>query len=218
MKILTVPQDTAMLRTKSSPIREITPEIIKFLRELGDTLKNQRNPQGVGLSAIQVGRPIRVFATWLPAAKDEGRRLKDEGKQRNELRFYINPEILDHSRETTLGEDLVTANKIHPSSLRPSSLSPRPFLEGCLSIPRVYGPVPRWSWIKASATVVKEIDLSSPSSFSLHPSSLTLDALASRVFQHELDHLNGILFTDRTLEAGLQLYESKEKELVPMEM
>ena len=79
MRILTVPEDTAVLRTKSQAIKEINAELIAFLRDLGKTLKTQKDPAGVGLSAIQVGRPLRAFATYLPEQrkKEEGRRKKE---------------------------------------------------------------------------------------------------------------------------------------------
>ena len=205
MRILTVPEDMAVLRTKSQPVKTIDAELIAFLRDLGKTLKHQKDPTGVGLSAIQIGRPIRAFATFLPEQrkKEEGRRKKDNP----ELVFYINPEIIGHPKDMTLGEDLVDPPKDRPSSHLGGQERSRPFLEGCLSIPDIYGPVLRWPWIQAKAVVVAESDLSLPSAFSLQPSAFSLSGLTARVFQHELDHLNGILFTDHTLAQGNQLYQ-----------
>jgi len=211
MRILTVPEDMAVLRTKSQPVKTIDAELIAFLRDLGKTLKHQKDPTGVGLSAIQIGRPIRAFAIYLPrmykgpALPKQGRALTDAKKP--ELIFYINPEIVEHPKDMTLGEDLVDPPKDRPSSHLGGQERSRPFLEGCLSIPDIYGPVLRWPWIQAKATVITENDFSSPSSLFLLPSSFTLNVLASRVFQHELDHLNGILFTDHTLAQGNQLYQ-----------
>ena len=205
----------AVLRTKSQPVKTIDAELIAFLRDLGKTLKHQKDPAGVGLSAIQIGRPIRAFATFLPEQrkKEEGRRKKDNP----ELVFYINPEIVGHPNEMTLGEDLVEDNLASPAGNQQlTTNNQRPFLEGCLSIPDVYGPVLRWSWTQAKATVITENDLLDISQYrrldlqSLDTStnhSFRLDFLAARVFQHELDHLNGILFTDHTLAQGNQLYQ-----------
>jgi len=58
--------------------------------------------------------------------------------------------------------------------------------EGCLSIPGWIGDVPR-----ADAITVKAIDLDSK------PVRLKLKNFAARVLQHEIDHLDGILFVDR---------------------
>ncbi|NDD26695.1 MAG: peptide deformylase [Proteobacteria bacterium] len=58
-------------------------------------------------------------------------------------------------------------------------------LEGCLSIPNVYGDVER-----AEKVTVKAVNEKGK--------SVTIEAsgLLARVFQHEIDHLDGKLFTD----------------------
>jgi len=57
--------------------------------------------------------------------------------------------------------------------------------EGCLSLPNWYGPVPRWTKIR-----IQGLDLDG--------NNLDLEAYGfmARVIQHEVDHLDGILFTD----------------------
>ncbi len=59
--------------------------------------------------------------------------------------------------------------------------------EGCLSLPGKYIPVPRWEKIKVSAT-----DLNGKKQV------IRARGLLARVIQHEVDHLEGILFIDRT--------------------
>lgn len=209
MRILTVPEDTTILRSKSQPVEKIDAELLVFLKELGETLKRQKDPQGIGLSAVQVGRAVRVFAIYLsetnkgPALPQrQGRALSDTSKP--ELVFYINPEIVSHPKEMTLGEDLVEDNA------QRSTLNARPFLEGCLSIPNIYGPVLRWLWIEAKAVILSENDLLDTSQYprsNLGLVDVSLNGLTGRVFQHELDHLNGILFTDHVLTQGNQLYQ-----------
>ena len=58
--------------------------------------------------------------------------------------------------------------------------------EGCLSIPGVFAPVTRAAWVKVEAR-------------SVDGQLLTLNArgLRARVLQHEIDHLDGVLFIDR---------------------
>lgn len=60
------------------------------------------------------------------------------------------------------------------------------FEEGCLSIPGVYADLERPQQVRVQA-------------FNERGRRFTLDAdgFLARVIQHELDHLNGILFTDR---------------------
>jgi peptide deformylase len=59
--------------------------------------------------------------------------------------------------------------------------------EGCLSVPGVFGNVTR-----ASHIVVKAFDR--------HGQAWTkpADDMFARIIQHEIDHLNGVLFIDRT--------------------
>jgi len=61
--------------------------------------------------------------------------------------------------------------------------------EGCLSIPGVFGTVKRSKKIKVQAL--------SPNGAKIN---FTAQGLFARVIQHELDHLNGILFIDKVLE------------------
>jgi len=58
--------------------------------------------------------------------------------------------------------------------------------EGCLSIPGVFAPVPRAAWVKVEA---RDVDG--------QPVAITARGLRARVLQHEIDHLDGVLFIDR---------------------
>lgn len=63
--------------------------------------------------------------------------------------------------------------------------------EGCLSVPGVYGEVERNGGI-----VARWLDLKGKK----HEEHL--NGLKARVFQHEIDHLNGIIFTDHIYDVG----------------
>lgn len=58
--------------------------------------------------------------------------------------------------------------------------------EGCLSIPGIFAPVSRAAWVRVEA---RDLDG--------QPVTLEGRDLLARVFQHELDHLDGVLFIDR---------------------
>ncbi|HSL91305.1 MAG TPA: peptide deformylase [Candidatus Limnocylindrales bacterium] len=58
--------------------------------------------------------------------------------------------------------------------------------EGCLSIPGVEGVVPR-----AESVLVKALDAQG------RPVQISAGGLLARALQHEIDHLDGILFIDR---------------------
>jgi peptide deformylase len=59
--------------------------------------------------------------------------------------------------------------------------------EGCLSLPGWYGDVPRPAWVTVEFT-----DLDGK-----RQRLRRADGLLGRALQHEIDHLNGILFTER---------------------
>ena len=58
--------------------------------------------------------------------------------------------------------------------------------EGCLSLPGIFAQVTRSEWVTLEAH-----DLEGK------PVAITARGLRSRVFQHEIDHLDGVLFIDR---------------------
>lgn len=59
-------------------------------------------------------------------------------------------------------------------------------LEGCLSVKDIYGSVARYPKVK-----VKALNLDG------RPVRITATGFLARVFQHEIDHTNGVVFTDR---------------------
>ena len=58
--------------------------------------------------------------------------------------------------------------------------------EGCLSLPGIFAQVARSEWVTLEAQ-----DLEG------NPVAITARGLRSRVFQHEIDHLDGVLLLDR---------------------
>lgn len=94
------------------------------------------------------------------------------------IKVYLNPILLDMSEEKTLG-----------------GTAERPTLEGCLSIPWLYGPVWRSKKVKIQAMDEKG-----------HEFTKVLASFPARLIQHEYDHLEGVLFTDYTLRDHLPLY------------
>lgn len=70
-------------------------------------------------------------------------------------------------------------------------------IEGCLSIPGLQGEVERYESIQVKA-------------LNRHgkPVKLKVDGWMARIFQHEIDHLNGVLFTD----LATRVWKPKEDE------
>lgn len=70
--------------------------------------------------------------------------------------------------------------------------------EGCLSIPGIRGLVPRHTWVDVSFTDRKGNNVKK-----------RYKGFVARIFQHEYDHLQGILFIDR-LETNFDIISEKE--------
>lgn len=73
------------------------------------------------------------------------------------------------------------------------------WLEGCLSLPKIWGFVDRPYSI--------EIDFQTPEGGVLVPRHRKFEDVESAYVQHENDHLDGILFTDHILKQGGQIYK-----------
>jgi peptide deformylase len=97
--------------------------------------------------------------------------------------IVVNPEIVKASKKTlsSLPED-------------------QQFLEGCLSIPGYYAFVDRPIKIKARYQTIKGLN-----------KVVTFTSPYATYFQHELDHLNGVLFIDYLKKGGEQLYLADKK-------
>lgn len=71
--------------------------------------------------------------------------------------------------------------------------------EGCLSVPDIYGKVPRHNKVR-----VKALDLSGKEV------RLTAEGFLARVFQHEIDHTNGVVFIDHIKDKTDAFYRLEE--------
>jgi len=179
MKIISVPNP--LLKEVSKPVEKVDKKLISFIQDLEKTLVHKKNPEGVGLSAIQVAKPWRVFATYL------------DHSDPTSVTTHINPVIVSSSKKMSLGG---------PEN--------KPFLEGCLSINNTFGPVWRHQRITLEYQVLDE-------NFELRSERKKYESFPARVMQHEMDHLDGILFTERALEQNLPLYREEDGELVEIE-
>jgi peptide deformylase len=78
--------------------------------------------------------------------------------------------------------------------------------EGCLSVPNIYGKVPRYSKVRVKA---KDLDG--------REFRVTAEGFLARIFQHEIDHTNGTVFIDHIKDNAQAFYrltgEGKLEEL-----
>ena len=79
--------------------------------------------------------------------------------------------------------------------------------EGCLSVPDVYGKVPRHEKVK-----VKARDLDGKEF------RVTAEGFLARIFQHEIDHCNGLMFIDHIKDSPEAFYKlAKDGKLEPLD-
>ncbi len=74
--------------------------------------------------------------------------------------------------------------------------------EGCLSFPEITGDIERAMWMKVRAQTLEGV-----------PVEIEATGLLARALQHEIDHLNGILFIDRMSSAAKASLASRLKRL-----
>jgi peptide deformylase len=125
----------------------LVPDINADVRRLAEQMFETMGTRGIGLAAVQVGQPVRLFITRAP---------------RDQVRIFINPDLL----ETSVEEETLE--------------------EGCLSVPGLYTDMVRPASVRIQAWNEKG-----------RPFTLSADGMLARVIQHELDHLNGVLFIDK---------------------
>lgn len=163
------------LRQKAKKIKKIDKKIKDLAKDLIDTLAAQKDPEGVGLAACQVGKPVAMFAFL---DKD------------NKIKVVINPNIISYTKADNKKQK--EKNKI---------------LEGCLSVPNFYGNVKRPTRI-----VLEYQDLEGKKK------KETFTGFQAHIIAHEIDHLNGVLFTDHILKEKKPLFEYKNGEWEKVEI
>lgn len=187
-KILTT-QDPK-LRQKSKPVTKIDKKILKLLDDMRDTLKVQKDPEGVGLAAPQIGEFYQIFL------------MQDKRK----VIPVFNPKIIKLSKKTN-----------DPSSSKSSGQAQdneEYIMEGCLSLPHYYGPVQR-SW---SVELKYQTPVLENGKWKLENRHEVIEGFTAQIIQHEVDHLNGTIFVDKLLEQNRRLFQLKNKDWEEVEL
>ncbi len=136
---------------------------------IADMFETMYQASGVGLAAPQIGKAIRLFIVDThPFVEDEGDEDDDE----------FTPE--ERKQLAAFKKIFINAQIIEEEG------NEWAFKEGCLSIPKIREDVSR----KPNVTI-EYVD----ENFVKHKE--TYDGLIARVIQHEYDHIEGVLFTDK---------------------
>ncbi|MEI7709195.1 MAG: peptide deformylase [bacterium] len=174
---------------KEVPIDAIkSNKIQKILKEMSESLLSQDD--GVAIAAPQIGYSLRIFVvSGKIFAKDFAKKREERFASKEEAMLNQN-NIIENKEEVELIKDLVFINpKISRLSKEKVWLP-----EGCLSVRPFFGKTYRSK--KATVAAYDENGLKFTRGAS---------GLLAQIFQHETDHLNGILFIDHAKDVKEEL-------------
>lgn len=161
-------------------------EITDEIRELsGKMIQLMYDKNGIGLAGNQVGLPLKIVVIDIEPPEDEnGNPVAPQTPGEIELLPKM-PITLINPEIVSYSDDLCD------------------FDEGCLSVPKLYANVKR-----PSSVVLKSQLLDGTSIFA------ECGGLLARVIQHELDHLDGIVFVQKAENEDYQKIEAGVEKLI----
>lgn len=180
-QIVTAPDE--VLSQKAKDVEKVDAQILQVIEGMKETLAATRDPEGVGLAAPQIGKSLQIFI--MKPSRDA------------EVTTYINPKITlkeqkkDTVRPNLAGKSVKAARKKRDETK----------LEGCLSLPTIWGPVYRHP-----SLVLEYTDEQGKKQ------KKTFRGFPATIIQHEVDHLQGVLFPKRVLEQKGKLYKSQKND------
>ncbi|MFA4890302.1 MAG: peptide deformylase [Candidatus Paceibacterota bacterium] len=156
---------------KEVPVKDIKEKKIKdLIKKMSDVLSLAEN--GVALAAPQIGESVRLFIidknALIPRRPTSSPDSPDVGRQRQKKKEKTDPWVF-----------------INPV-IKKISKKKQVVGEGCLSVEGMFG-------------TVKRADKLSVEAYDENGKKFTRGAsgLLAQIIQHETDHLNGIIFTDK---------------------
>lgn len=164
------------LREKSSRVHVITEETLRLIKNMTSASLDWEDSRPHEISAALAAVQIDVLERVVIIRSDF------DDKNAREFTALINPEIVK-----TEGQIVYD-------------------YEGCLSVNKVYGKVPRHSKVRIKALDVNGNEI-----------RFKAEGFLARVLQHEIDHTNGIMFIDHIRDKKDAFYTLDEKgELQPL--
>ena len=180
--IIAVPD--ARLKTISAPVPKVSDDTRVLM---DDMLETMYAAHGIGLAAIQMGVPQRVVVMDLsPSASRTAEKDKATSAETSEDRYDLSPYENEQPRFFVNPEIIWTSEET------------RNYQEGCLSVPGFYDDVARPAQCR-----VRFLDYGGE-----HQEIDCADLLATCI-QHEIDHLNGIVFLDHLSRIKRDIYLKK---------
>ncbi|MDQ3075984.1 MAG: peptide deformylase [bacterium] len=171
------------------PVEQIaTPKIKKVLKEMSDSLQSQDD--GVAIAAPQIGHSLRIFTVSGKIFEEGFMKERDKKIARRNGEEVTEEADFTNLSKTVKVKDIVFINPVISKLSKEKVWVP----EGCLSVRWLYGKTHRSK--KATVEAYDE----NGKYFKMGGSGLL-----AQIFQHETDHLNGILFIDHAKEVKEEL-------------
>ena len=180
LKIVSAPDNA--LSQKAKIVKNIDKSTLNLIEEMKQTLNATHDPEGVGLAAPQIGKSLQIFVI--------------KPTQKSKIQVFINPKI---QAQNQAEQNTEPHRNDQRESVRKSAeiKSASKKLEGCLSLPSIWGEVKRSQ--KVSVFYLDEKGKKHERLFT---------GFTATILQHEYDHLQGTLFPKRVLEQKGKLYKS----------
>jgi len=181
-------KENAVLRKKAKPVlvsKIASKQVQSVIAKMKKALDAQHD--GVAIAAPQIGESLRIFVV-------SGKIFHEDFLKSREKRLEEKKNAVDAPIQKNKHSDLVFINPIFEKKSRDKKKMP----EGCLSVRWIYGNVERS--VKATVTAHDE----NGKKFTRGASGLL-----AQIFQHEIDHLDGILFIDKATDMEEMLPEKK---------
>ena len=186
-EILEVPD--LRLKQISAPVTAFDDDLRTLVADMFETMYAA---PGIGLAAVQVGVPLRVLTIDLQPEDEDAEPEACTASHGHGGGGH------SHSHQPLRKEPMVFIN---PEILDPSE-DHSIYSEGCLSVPEIYADVERPARIRA-----RWQDLDGK----VHEQEI--DGMLATCLQHEMDHLEGILFIDHLSRLKRQMVLKKLEKL-----
>ena len=167
-----------LLKTISEPVAEVNDETRALM---DDMLETMYDANGIGLAAIQIGVAQRIIVMDISQSFSE----EDTAKEVDAMDGEEGEEPAEAKRLRALLRDEGPRFFVNPEIVWTGEET-RNYQEGCLSVPGFYDDVERPAQCR-----VTYVDYDGKAQ------ELECDGLLATCIQHEMDHLEGIVFLDR---------------------
>lgn len=198
LNIITAPN--SVLSQKAKAVGKIDKAVQKLLKDMEETLLAAKDPEGVGLAAPQIGKSLQIFLAKPTPKSPTLIFINPKIESQNQVRGGSTGRVpdsahLDERRGALAGGKVETGPR---ADKRQNIDREGTKLEGCLSLPNIWGEVKRLPQI-----ILSYMDING------NPHKRIFKGFIATIIQHETDHLNGILFPKRVLEQKGKLYKSR---------